>query len=584
MCGIIGYIGKKAAAPTIYGGLLRLEYRGYDSAGIAVSDGRKVRQVKLAGRVNLLEGRLSALCGNAGIGHTRWATHGAPDDVNAHPHRAGKITIVHNGIIENYAELKREALALGETFLSETDSEVIACLINRYYRGEILPALKEACGRLRGSYAILAICEGEDGIAVAKNKSPVVIGCGADGTYVSSDIPALAGLCGEVCIAEDGDYAFLTAEGFEIYDGALNRVSRPMQKNRALPEDVDKGGYPHFMLKEIYRSPRAAEDTVRAFGGVKQKFCKYAEGTGRIILAGCGTAYNSCLAARRYFESFARVPCEVETAGEYRYKNPVITPSTLVIAVSQSGETADTVEAAALARGRGAKVIAVTNAPFSALTRIAGLTVPVAAGFEVCVAATKSYTGQLAALYLMAKALGGGDPSPLEEAPSKIKAALDDMDICAVADMCVHSRGVYFLGRDLDYATALEASLKLKEVSYIQCEGYAAGELKHGALALIDGEKTAVTIISDPALAGKCENAVEQVISRGGKVAVITTLAQVASAFGGRAEVVLLPQCDKYVAPLVTAAAVQVLAYRCAVLLGRNPDMPRNLAKSVTVE
>jgi len=590
MCGIIGCISGAGtdAVNTVYEGLKRLEYRGYDSAGIAVTDENGVYVVKKKGAVEKLLPHISGLHGSIAIGHTRWATHGKPSDINAHPHRSGGVCLVHNGIIENYAELKEKLIAGGETFISETDSEVVAVLFRRNYRGDMLRALAETVKVLKGSYALMIICGGEQKIAVAKYKSPLIIGYGDGETYCASDEPALAGKCRKMTVLGDGCFALLSAKGAEIYDCNLRPVTAKKIPLTAVSAELSLNGCPHYMLKELREVPASVKNTVSAFHGAEKELVKAFKGINRIIITGCGTAYHAGLVGKRYFEHFARIPTEVETAGEFRYTDPLISADVAVICVSQSGETADTVEAARLALARGAKVIAVTNSPHSELTRIAGVTVPVAAGPEICVAATKSYTGQIAALYLAALGAAGKSAEEcaedLEKIPELCNCVIENIRIDTLAHMCAKSRGVYFMGRDIDYAVAREASLKLKEVSYVPSEGYASGELKHGTLALIDRKTVSVVIITDEGLADKSKNAVEQVLARKGKAAVITSIEAIAEAFRGRAEVIRLPECGKFLSPFVSAVAVQMLAYKTAVMRRRNPDKPRNLAKSVTVE
>ncbi len=587
MCGIVGYCGKRNAAEIIYKGLKQLEYRGYDSAGIAVVSDGKISAVKKQGRVANIEAEAKTLCGHVGIGHTRWATHGKPSDENAHPHSAGRFTLAHNGIIENYDELKSEFLS-EEKFLSDTDSEVIVKLLDKFYSGDILAAVKKVTDMLIGSYALVIMCADFDWLIVTKRANPAIIGYGSDGNFAASDAPALAGYCKEITVLQDGDIALLTSDGASIFDCNLQGVIRERLVNLAEPASLELGGCPHYMLKEIREVPASVERTYLAYALAESRIKQILKGVKRVILTGCGTAYNSGLIAKRYIESFACIPAEAEIAGEFRYKNPIITGDTVVIAVSQSGETADTVEAAKLARSMGAKVIAVTNAPYSELTRQADAVVPVEAGSEICVAATKSYTGQITALYLLANTLAGNDLSEAVGRLSVMPKLCGEMIECggidAIADMCARSSGVYFLGRDIDYAVALEGSLKLKEVSYVPSEGYPAGELKHGTLALMDIKAVAVVIITNEQLAGKSENAVEQVLSRHGKVAVISNVDGIEKRLQDRAEVIKIPECDKYLSPLLTAVAVQLLAYKTALLLERDPDKPRNLAKSVTVE
>lgn len=589
MCGIMGYIGGGNAAETVLGGLKRLEYRGYDSAGAAFLSSGKMQVVKKQGRVEKLAPYLKEVNSHIGIGHTRWATHGVPSDTNAHPHCAGGIAVVHNGIIENYAGLKAGLVAGGAKFLSDTDSEVVAHLLLKNYKGNLLDALQKTVKLLKGSYALMAICESENKIAVARYKSPLIIGFGADGNFCASDEPALAGLCDTITILEDGDVAEITSDGVKIFDKFFKPVNRAKEPNLAVSANLGLDGCPHYMLKELRETPLSVEATARAFAGVKARLCASLSGVERVILTGCGTAYHAALIGKRYIECFARIPAECETAGEFRYKNPVVNNKTAVIAVSQSGETADTVEAARLALSLGAKVVAVTNSHRSELTRLATVVVPVAAGPEICVAATKSYTGQIAALYLSAAALAGesfylNSVEKIKRIPALLAEMLESLDIRSLAHICASSSGVYFLGRDLDYAVALEGSLKLKEISYVPGEGYPSGELKHGTLALIDVNTISVVIITDGELACKSENAVEQVLSRGGKVAVITNLEEVKEKFLYKLPVTYLPESDKYLSPLLSAVAVQLLAYKTAAALGREIDKPRNLAKSVTVE
>ena len=589
MFGIIGYIGGGNAALEVYQGLKRLEYRGYDSAGGAFLNGDELVVVKKQGRVEKLLPFIDGLRATAGIGHTRWATHGAPSDGNAHPHTVGDISVVHNGIIENYAELKSELVADGAVFVSDTDSEVIAHLLNKFYDGDLAYAMKKTVDMLEGSYAILAVRRGVQRIYAACNKSPLIIGYGDGENFCASDEPALAGKCDGISVLDDGDFAEISADGVIIYDGDMQAVIREISPNLAVCENLGLGDCPHYMLKEIREVPLSVTQTVKAFAGAEQKLKAAFAGVDRIILTGCGTAYHAALLGKRYFEIFAKIPAETEIASEFRYKNPVIGKNTAVIAVSQSGETADTVEAARLARGLGARVIAVTNSRRSQLNRVADAVVPVAAGVEICVAATKSYTGQVAALLACAFAVAGysyaekaGVFGNIAELCGKV---IENIDASSLAHLCSRSRGVYFLGRDLDYAVALEGSLKLKEISYVPGEGYPAGELKHGTLALIDENTVSVFLITDERLAGKCANAVEQVVSRGGRAAVITNVNGVPEKLPECVEhIILLPECEPYLAPFLTAVAVQTLAYRTAVILNRDPDKPRNLAKSVTVE
>lgn len=586
MCGIIGYIGGGDAAKVVYGGLKRLEYRGYDSAGAAFICNKRLFIAKKQGKVEKLSPLLQGVSSNIGIGHTRWATHGAPSDINAHPHSAGGIAIVHNGIIENYAELKDGLLSEGVIFKSDTDSEVIAHLLARAYKGDLTGALAQVVGLLKGSYAIMAICQNEHIISLACNKSPLVIGRGDDGYYCASDEPALAGYCTDVTVLQDGDVAELKSDEACVFNREMQLVIRETVPNLAVCSELGLDGYPHYMLKEIGEIPSAVAQTVKVFGSVKRKIAETLDGASRIILTGCGTAYHAAMLGKIYFENLLGVPCEAETAGELRYKKNVVGESVVAFAISQSGETADTVEAARLLKLLGAKVVAVTNSLHSQLTRVADAVVPVAAGPEICVAATKSYSGQVAALYLCALAAAGAEgDGGLSELPEIIESTLERTDTRSLAQVCARSRGVYFLGRGIDYAVAVEGSLKLKEVSYVPGEGYPSGELKHGTLALIDGKTTSVFIICDEELAEKSVVAAEQVLARGGKVAVISSVDSVRGKLEDRAEYFCgLGKVGKFLSPLLSSAVLFRLAYDAAVALGRDPDKPRNLAKSVTVE
>ncbi len=586
MCGIVGYTGGRRASEIVYRGLEELEYRGYDSAGIASLENGNIYTVKRRGRVKSLDGLISDLDGNTAVGHTRWATHGKPSDKNAHPHVCGKFALVHNGIIENCEELKKMYFS-GVEFDSETDSEVIVRLIDLFYDGDILSALKNTASLLKGSYAVALICADFDGLAVMKRNNPAIIGYGDGENFVASDAPALS-RCKTITILKDGDIALVTKDGVNIFDENLQGVIRERIKNLAEPSSLELGDCPHYMLKEIREVPATVVNTCSAYLSAEQKIKEVLSGVNRIIITGCGTAYNAGLLGKRYVELIAGIPAEAEIAGEFRYKRPIVDSKTLVLAVSQSGETADTVEAAKLARSLGGKVIAVTNSPYSELVRLSDATAPVAAGPEICVAATKSYVGQVAALYLFANTLAG---EPIEKCIGELEAVsplckktIEHIEISSLADMCARSNGVYFLGRDTDYAVATEGSLKLKEISYIAGDGYPAGELKHGTLALIDIKTVSVFIITRKELAEKNVNAVEQVLSRRGKAAVVTNIESVCEKLRKRAEIIRIPECPENLSPLISVTVLQMLAYNTALLLERDPDKPRNLAKSVTVE
>ncbi len=602
MCGIAGVALKCGnAAKEVYSGLQRLEYRGYDSAGIAALNGGKLTVIKRKGRVAELEPCLKNFNATVAIGHTRWATHGAPCERNAHPHICGKFAIVHNGIIENYRDLKRELEGCGNTFISDTDSEVIARLVSHYYEtctdlsgvDRILCAVCKAVKRLSGSFAIAILCSDFNGIIAVKYKSNAVVGFGERGVCLSSDIPALPAALTEAAILEDGDIALITAEKTQFFNFDLQPIERVKRHISPVQLNCGKGEYAHYMLKEIYEAERTVRDTAEAFFRTDlRQLQSYIANADQIIITGCGTAYNAALAAVRFFAERCGVFCVAEVASELRCQPRRVTRSTLLIVVTQSGETADVVGAAEAFKQAGAVIIAVTNCGYSAITRVADTVIPVCAGPEICVAATKSYIGQLASLYLIsALAEEGSGIDNAEIAKRELidtAAAFDSIysgDMSAeLAKDCVKSNAVFFLGRGYDYAAAVEASLKLKEVSYIFSDSYPAGELKHGTLALIDGGTLSIIIVGDEVFADKSEATIEQIISRKGRAAVVTGSKAVAERLGGRAKVWLLPQCKACLSIMLSSVALQLIAYRAAVLLNRNPDKPRNLAKSVTVE
>ncbi len=589
MCGIIGYAGREQAAPKLVEGLKRLEYRGYDSAGIAVLHAGEIAVFKRKGRVSELDGAAKFL-GDVGIGHTRWATHGEPSEQNAHPLVFGRFAVVHNGILENYLELKEECEARGETFSSQTDSEVAAHLLEFYYRGDALAALKQTAARLKGSFALAAICSAEpDALYVARRKSPLIVGRDETGLYVASDVPAVAE-CGELYALSDGEFAVLKRGTISFYDekGEIGKERMKFVRDAEIPE---KGSYAHFMLKEMHEIPAAIANSLIdfesdfRFSGFNIVLC-HAE---YIQIVACGTAYHSGIAAKHAIERLARIPVEVTVASEYRYCDPIVRANTLVLAVSQSGETADTLAAAELAKARGAKVIAVTNVPDSSLTQIADLTLYTRAGREIAVAATKSFNAQLALLYSLASALSlakgrGGRFGALRLLPPLAEQVLSGAEEPKkFAPAFAEAKSVYFIGRGADYCAALEGSLKLKEISYLPSEGYPAGELKHGTLALIEKGTPVVAVLTQRALAEKTMNAVSEVYARGADVLLVTNLPEYA-ARKEAAHCVLLPECEEAFSPILSVIPLQALAYYTALFCGNDPDKPRNLAKSVTVE
>ena len=595
MCGIIGCTGVKCASKILYKGLEDLEYRGYDSAGIAVLDGGKIFSVKRRGRVSEIKSGAEKLRGTSGIGHTRWATHGRPSDENAHPHTAGAFSVVHNGIIENYAALREELVSEGHIFSSQTDSEVVVHLLNKYYSGDLKAAVLSAVERLKGAFALCILCEGYEGFVAVKYRNPIIVGVGGDALYAASDMPALAGLAESVAVLKDGQIAFASEGKITLCDFNGGAAGLSLSPIPAAARSTRLGGFPHYMIKEINEIPAAVKNTVHAFTEEKcyaalTRAAKKRGGFKDIILCGCGTAYHSALAAAYTAEELLGIPVRAETAGEFRYKKSAANSGTLFVAVSQSGETADTVEAARAAKGSGACVAAVTNVPYSALTGVADIVVPVRAGTEVCVAATKSYCGQIAALALTVTALKGRQAyikmlAELKDIGAKCSAAISDCMVEAAARACASSSGVYFIGRGIDYPVALEGSLKLKEVSYVPGEGYPAGELKHGTIALIDGGTLTVAVITDKTLAEKTASAIEQIYSRGGRAAVVYASGCAPENLIERAEFAIeVPASSGSISPIVSVIPLQLIAYRTAVILGRDPDKPRNLAKSVTVE
>ena len=588
MCGIVGYVGEERAAPILLEGLQRLEYRGYDSAGIAVLREGRLAVVRRKGRVKGL-GAARSLEGEIGVGHTRWATHGAPSERNAHPHVYGGVCIVHNGIIENAAALRAACEARGEVFSSDTDSEVIAHLIAAE-KGDLLHATYSACRKLAGSYAVAVLSAAEpDTIVCARRASPLVVGCDERGLYVASDIPAVAAAGRKVYALSDGEFAVLRkGSSPRFFDGALKAVEKQEIVYDAAEDIPAKGGFRHYMKKEISEVPEAVSRSLCDLSkGEFSDLCEVLCHTQYLHIVACGTAYHSGLCLQYAAQKFARIPAEAFIASEYRYSDPIVPPGTLAVAVSQSGETADTLAAAALAKERGAKVLAVTNVPCSSLERMSDFVLPTRAGREIAVAATKSFNAQLAALYSLAGALAKGRE---RAAPSLVSAVSCVREALAAAEQVrgwipyfLGARSVFFLGRGADYFAALEGSLKLKEISYLPSEGYPAGELKHGTLALVDGRTPVVAIVTDPALADKTMNAVHEVYARGAAVFLITSVPACLPCAEVTASV-LLPKCEPAYSPMLTSLPLQLLAYYVAIARGNDPDKPRNLAKSVTVE
>lgn len=640
MCGIVGYVGEKEAAPILVNALKKLEYRGYDSAGIAVFDGQDIVVRKVKGALRLLvedvtkqlvrqsdkdsdsecdkrEAELIAqmgqfVKGSVGIGHTRWATHGEPSDVNAHPHTnvSGSIAIVHNGIVENYAKLKAWLQNQGVVFRSQTDTEVIAHLINYFYEqtGEIFPAVLETLHRLEGSYALGVVCSDfPDRIIAARKDSPLIVGLGKGENFIASDIPAVLEHTREVYFLDQKQVAVLYSDHVDLFDEDGNRVIKEPSHVEWDVSAAEKGGYSHFMLKEIYEQPKALTDTMRPRlvmeGGkpVDIKFDEVTKGQDfwksakRIVITACGTAYHAGVVARYAFEAFARMPVVVDVASEFRYRNPILNEDDVFIVISQSGETADTLEAMRQAKKAGIHVIAVTNCVGSTVSREADDVIYTWAGPEIAVASTKAYTTQLMCLYMLAlkSASVRGTISndeykallcDLEQIPQKVEQILKDQSrVQKFVANNFNKEKVFFIGRLFDSATSLECALKLKEVSYMHSEAFAAGELKHGPIALVDESTLVVALATWHGLYEKIASNIEEVRSRGCSTLVITQ--DEGKAFEGSAnEIIQIPVCRDEFASILSVVPAQLFAYYCAVHRGINPDKPRNLAKSVTVE
>jgi glucosamine--fructose-6-phosphate aminotransferase (isomerizing) len=609
MCGIIGYVGTEECAPILLEGLRRLEYRGYDSAGVAVHDGvSDFHVLRAAGKLTALGDALARtpVHGTTGIGHTRWATHGKPSEHNAHPHVSGHIAVVHNGIIENHVELKAELRALGREFRSDTDTEIVAHLVDMACdRGEpLFEAVRSTLLRLRGAYAIAVLSRADPTrILLAKNASPLVLGVGEGVMLAASDVPALLAHTRDVIFLEDGDLAEITRDGVRIERVEGGVVERPVTRITWSLMQAERGGYKHFMLKEIHEQPRALEDTLRGRvllekGGLEASEMgideEAAKSVKRVVFLACGTSYHAALHGRYLLESLARVPAVAELASEFRYRDPVVGDGDLVVAVSQSGETADTLAAAKEARARGARILAVVNVQGSAIARAAQGTLYTHAGPEIGVASTKCFTAQLAALTLLAVHLGRCRGTLSEEAgrvllqemvqvPLKMREVLGEArEVESVARAIAHTRDALFLGRGLSAAVALEGALKLKEISYVHAEGYAGGEMKHGPLALVDRNMPVVCLLPSDSTLEKMLSNVQEVGARDGQIVAVVDNPRVAE--GLAAYTLRVPATVEPLTPLLTVLPLQLLSYYVADHRGTDVDQPRNLAKTVTVE
>lgn len=633
MCGIVGYVGSKKAAPILINGLKKLEYRGYDSAGISVlSDSTDEIIVKKAkGALKFLVEKITAevvdmsknydslinkcgefVPGSIGIGHTRWATHGEPSDSNSHPHSSmdGRISLVHNGIIENYAELKAKLQAEGTVFQSQTDTEVAVNLISKFYKEEkdIFKAVLKALHTIEGSYAFGVLCKDyPDRIIACRKESPLVVGLGKGENFIASDVPAILEHTRDVYYLGEKELAVLYTDHVDLFNFEGEKIIKEPSRVEWDMDAAEKNGYPHFMIKEIHEQPKGLTDTMRpriihdAFGKPtdvyfeENKMDDAWRKAGRVVITACGTAYHSGVVAKYAFEKIARMKVDVDVASEFRYRDPILDKDDIFIVVSQSGETADTLSALRLAKQKGLKVVAITNCVGSTVSREADDVIYTLAGPEIAVASTKAYTTQVLCMFLLAiKAgklrgtLGEAEASKLlselETIPSKIQQILDGKNIIQkFASQQFNKDKIFYIGRQFDSATSLEAALKLKEVSYMHSEAFAAGELKHGPIALIEQQTLVVAIASEPSLYDKIGSNMVEVKSRGATVLVITQ--DKGESFDGKAdEVFRIPECSSTLASLLTVIPAQLFAYYCAVLRGFDPDKPRNLAKSVTVE
>jgi glucosamine--fructose-6-phosphate aminotransferase (isomerizing) len=608
MCGIVGYIGKEQAAPILLDGLSKLEYRGYDSAGLAIFDGNKIQVAKQKGRLKALYDMTDGgtkMKGTIGIGHTRWATHGAPTAANAHPHfnKEETICVVHNGIIENYLKLKKDLIKKGYEFVSETDTEVVAHLLDYYYHGNILETISKVLTKIDGSYAFGIILKDHPAELYAVRKdSPLIVGASEDGNFIASDVPAILKYTRDVYYLSNGEIVKLTKDGVTFYNSDGEKIEKQKQTVEWDIAAAEKGGYEHFMLKEIHEQPKAVADTIRPRikdGDIvideltmSEKEIKEIK---KIFIVACGSAYHVGVTGKYVIESLARIPVEVDLASEFRYRNPILEPGTIAVVISQSGETADSLAALREVKSRGIKVLGIVNVVGSSIAREADNVMYTWAGPEIAVATTKAYSTQLAALYLLAMHFGkvretiGRERfeellTELQSLPEKIQKILDNKEkIQYFATRTVAAKDVFFIGRGMDYATSLEGSLKLKEVSYIHSEAYAAGELKHGTISLIEDGTLVVAVMTQEELYKKIISNVVEVKTRGAYIFAVTNEDNAAvektSDF-----TVYVPKTDEHFSTSLAVIPLQLFGYYISVCKGCDVDKPRNLAKSVTVE
>jgi glucosamine--fructose-6-phosphate aminotransferase (isomerizing) len=607
MCGIVAIVGREAVSTRLFEGLRRLEYRGYDSAGICTIAGGRFDRRRAEGKLDNLGRELAAapLAGEVGIAHTRWATHGAPTVDNAHPHIVGKVALVHNGIIENFKPLRDELIAQGRTFKSETDSEVVAHLVAREVEGGASPAdaVAAVLPRLHGAFAIAFLFEDYPDLVIgARMGAPLTVGYGEGENYLGSDALALAPLTQRIAYLDEGDWVVVERDTVQIFDRDNQAVTREIVTSGASSAKIDKGNHAHFMRKEIFEQPIVVAQTLQSYVRPFEGEVALPEigfdlaGIQRVTIVACGTSYYAGMVAKYWFEQFARVPVDIDVASEFRYRQPVLEKGGLALFISQSGETADTLAALRHARSEGQVIAVVVNVPTSSMAREADLLLPTHAGPEIGVASTKAFTCQLAVLAALAANLARAKGklsrdeereivAHLQEAPEALNAALaHDEDIKAIAPLIAPARDVLYLGRGPDYPMALEGALKLKEISYIHAEGYAAGEMKHGPIALIDELVPVIVLAPSGPLFEKTVSNMQEVRARGGRIVLISDAEGLAAAGEGCMATIEMPSVHPLIAPLVYAVPVQLLAYHVAVAKGTDVDQPRNLAKSVTVE
>lgn len=611
MCGIVGYIGDKKAEPILINGLLRLEYRGYDSAGIATIEKKEIKTIKNKGRVAELEQSegIKNLEGTIGIGHTRWATHGKPSSINSHPHmdNSNKFAVVHNGIIENYADLREFLKSRNYTFLSETDTEVIPNLIHFNYKNsqktgkeQLLEAVTNTTKMLKGSFAIeILSSDFPDNMIVVRKDSPLVIGKGINENYISSDIPAILSFTKDFYLLNDNEFAFISRNTIEFYDENINQIDKESKNITWDAGAAEKDGYPDFMLKEIYEQPKSIRETIGSRIPLNSKSViqdldlskEYLQNINKIFIVACGTAMHAGLAAKTIFEGLCEIPVEVEAASEFRYRNPIINEKTLCLFITQSGETADTIAALKLAKSNNSKTIAISNVVGSSISREADYTIYTHAGPEIAVASTKAYTSQIVLLAILAIHFAEKlelNKEKVDELkndilllPSQLEEVLKNTEkIKNFAKRIYKEKDVFFIGRGIDYTVALEGSLKLKEISYIHSEAYPSGELKHGPIALIENDVTVISILTNRFLVEKSVSNIQEVVTRGAKTFIVTNQ-ELNHDFD---EIITIPKTNILISPILSVVPLQILAYYISKEKGLDVDKPRNLAKSVTVE